>query len=137
MRLFHRKPHLQHILPVRIEILIRDGIFRWMENREYRNPDDCIEHFAESIGVTQSEVADYLRFHLDIKYCTLRRLLRIRDAAVLLLVRPKEPLRHIGRLVGYTDPSNFRHQFREYTNYSPDDWRKHFIGSPEHRRMAV
>ena len=137
MKLFHHKPHLEHILPVRIEILIRDGIFRWIENREYRNPDDCIENFAESIGVTQSEVADYLRFHLDIKYCTLRRLLRTRDAAVLLLLRPKDPLRHIGKIVGYTDPSNFRNQFREYTNYSPDDWRKRFIDSQEHMRVAV
>ncbi len=137
MKLFHRQPHPEHILPLRIEIIIRDGIFRWIENREYRNPDDCIENFAESLGVTQGEVADYLRFHLDIKYCTLRRLLRIRDAAILLLLRSTVPLRHVGRTVGFTDPSNFRNQFREYTKYSPDDWRKCFSASHEHRRMAV
>ncbi len=137
MRLIHHKPHPEHVLPVRIELIIRDGIFRWIENREYRNPDDSIENFADSLGVTQGEVADYLRFHLDIKYCTLRRLLRIRDAAVLLLIRSNMPLRYIGRLVGYLDPSNFRHQFREYIAYSPDDWRKRFIDAFEHKPTKV
>ncbi len=127
MPLFDRKNHPTNILSERIEKIISNGLFRWIENREYRNPYDCIEEFATVLGVTQGEVADYLRFHLDIKYCTLRRLLRIRDAAIMLLLHPYKPLRHIGHMVGYLDPSNFRSQFREYTDYSPDDWRKRII----------
>lgn len=134
MSFFFRKHHQTHILSERIERIISDGLFRWIENREYRNPYDSIEEFANVLGVTQSEVADYLRFHLDIKYCTLRRLLRIRDAAIMLLLHPYKPLRHIGHLVGYLDPSNFRSQFREYTDYSPDGWRKRIV---ERRRRDV
>lgn len=134
MKILRKRRHFVYELPERIEVLIRDGLLNWMEKREYRNPYDSVVVFAESLGVTEGEVADYLRYHLDIKYCTLRRLLRIQDAAIMLLLLPDTPLRNIGRQVGYTDPSNFRKQFREYTRHNPDSWRKRIV---EKRKAAI
>ena len=134
MRILRKRRHFVYELPERIEVLIRDGLLNWMEKREYRNPADSVVVFAESLGVTEGQVADYLRYHLDIKYCTLRRLLRIQDAAIMLLLLPNTPLRYIGRQVGYTDPSNFRKQFREYTSHNPDSWRKRIVAK---RKAAI
>jgi AraC-like DNA-binding protein len=122
-----QRRHLDYNLPGRIENIIREGLFKWIENREYRRADDSVVNFAESLGVTEEEVADFLRYHLDIKYRTLRRMLRIHDAAVYLLLFNEKPLRHIGKFVGYTDSSNFRKQFREDTCHNPEDWRQRIV----------
>lgn len=124
MKFIKGKRYLEYTLSERVEVIIRDGIFNWIENRKYRDPLDSVGAFAESLGVTECEVAEFLNYHLDIKYCTLRRLLRIQDAAIMLLLFPLKPLRSIGHMVGFTDPSNFRNQFRVYTNLSPGDWRR-------------
>ncbi len=122
-----QRRYLDYNLPKRIENIIREGLFKWMENREYRRPDDSVVTFAESLGVTEEEVAEFLRYHLDIKYRTLRRMLRIHDAAIYLLMFNVKPLRHIGKFVGYTDSSNFRKQFREDTGHNPEDWRRRIV----------
>lgn len=124
MRLIKGKRYLEYTLSESVEDIIRNGLFNWIENRDYRDPLDSVATFAESLGVTECEVAEFLSYNMDIKYCTLRRLLRIQDAALMLLLFPLRSLGSIGRMVGYTDPSNFRNQFRGYTRLSPGDWRR-------------
>lgn len=123
--IFRRQP--ANPLSAKIESIIREGLYDWIEQRSYRNPEDSIVTLAESLGVTSDEIADYLRYHLDVKYCTLRRILRIQDAAIMLLLLPDKPLRHIGRLVGIPNPSNFRKQFSQYTHHRPYDWRRKIV----------
>lgn len=131
------KRHREYTLSGRIESIIREGIFHWIENHDYRNPADSIGTFAKALGVTEYEVAEYMRYNMDIKYCTLRRLLRIRDAVIFLLIFPEKSLRAIGKMVGFADPSNFRKQFREYTNHSPSHWRRRIIMKRQAARPTI
>lgn len=122
--LSRRHPAHSHPLPAHVENVIRKGLYDWFEQRSYRNPDDSIVTLADTLGVSTAEIAEYLRFHLDVKYCTLRRILRIQDAALMLLLLPDKSLTCIGNLVGISNPSNFRKQFSGYTHHSPYGWRK-------------
>ncbi len=110
---------------------IRDALSEWIETRSYREPDDNIVRFAESCGVNETEVAEYLSYHLDTDYVRLRRVLRIQDAVLLLLLFPKKPLSQIGRLVGYKNWKEFRVQFTKYTKHNPEKWHKRIISKRE------
>lgn len=116
------------------ESIICDGFCRWVENREYRNPNDNIRGFAESLGVTEEEVAMCLRIHLDIKYGILKCLLRIQDASTLLLLYPHTPLSHISRLIGYSDLKHFLWQFKACTRHNPGRWHRRIVAKREAAR---
>lgn len=129
---FFQAHHSRNItLSDQTEAVICDGFCRWIEDRKYRNPDDSIENFSESLGVKPEEVAQYLRVNLDIKYATLRCLLRIQDASTMLLLYPHKPLSHIGSLIGYPDLNHFLRQFRLCTRHNPDSWHRHIAAKRE------
>lgn len=127
MKLFKKRSALTDSIPLHVQKIIREGLFNWVENRDYRCPVDSIATLAESIGVAPYQIAEYLQSYVGIKYCTLRKKLRIMDASYLLLLYSEKPLRHIGRMVGINDPSNFRMQFRKGMNLSPLHWRKSIL----------
>jgi AraC-like DNA-binding protein len=131
MSFFYRKSPESIILSYQAESAIRERLFEWIERREYRNPKDSIKTFAESAGVTEGEVAAYLRTNLDIKYGVLKCLLRIQDASMLLLLYPHNSLSHICSIIGYSDINLFLRQFRICTRHNPGRWHRRIVKKRE------
>ena len=50
--------------------------------------------------------------------------MRIEDAKRLLMEQPEIPVRHIGYIIGFSDKSNFRRQFKEVVGCTPSEWRE-------------
>ena len=50
----------------------------------------------------------------------------LEEAKRMLLDHPEMPACQVGRALGITDKSNFRHQFKSVTGLTPTEWRKKF-----------
>lgn len=137
MNLFKSRSCRESFLPEHVVKIIREGVFDWIENRKYRSPEDSIESFAESLGVTKDDVTAFLRHYLNLKYSALKRMLRIHDAAVMLLLLPGKPLGHIGNMVGCSDLRKFRRQFREFTHHTPESYRRRVAAKREAPRPTL
>ena len=46
--------------------------------------------------------------------------------------QPETPVRHIGYIIGFSDKSNFRRQFREVVGCTPTEWRRKNLKEYDH-----
>ena len=127
MKSIFKHTPVTEILTCQESITIRDGLYDWIENRKYRNPDDSLAKFAESLGVTAAQISEYLRRNMKISYNELRCVWRIKDASLFLLILPDEPVRKIADMVGFSNIIEFFRHFFRLLHYSPVGWRRHHI----------
>lgn len=127
MKLFSKQRADNGHIPPHIEQRIREGILNWIENRAYRQSQDCMDNLADKMNVATEQLSDFMRDKMGVKYRSLRRILRIRDAQLLLLLHPKQSCAQIGCFCGITDPSDFRKQFRISTGFTPKRWRERIL----------
>ena len=85
---------------------------------------DSMEEILDELDLTNQELSFYCSRILNKKFLTWRKEIRIEDAKKLLLEHPEAPVRHIGYVVGFSDKSNFRRQFREVVGCTPTEWRE-------------
>lgn len=95
----------------------------WVQQKGYRlsrqNPIDV----AESIGLPFSLLYRYfLSEGKDFR--SWRTQLRLEDAMQQMREYPSLPLSAIGRMVGFSDRSNFSRHFKQYTGLTPGEWKK-------------
>lgn len=99
----------------RLEVWVKEK--RHLE--EYGSTDDLLNE----LGITNKELSFYCSRVFQKRFVTWRKELRINEAKELLLKHPKAPVCHIGFAVGFSDKSNFRHQFKKVVGCTPNEWR--------------
>lgn len=99
----------------RLEIWVKEK--RHLE--EYASTDDLLDE----LGITSKELSFYCSRVLKKRFVTWRKELRINEAKELLLKYPEMPVCHVGFASGFSDKSNFRHQFKKVVGCSPNEWR--------------
>lgn len=103
---------------------IRRRLMNWILYREYWNSDDSIDRMADELRIPKAEIIEFLADSTGNKYITLRKELRMQDAAEMLVEKPEISIYEVARRVGMTDKSNFRREFEEHTGLKPTDWRE-------------
>ena len=102
---------------------VEQAMQQWIENKAYRLPDRTLSEAALRIGCTSRELYRYC-LTLGVDFRSWRSSLRIQDAREMLVAEPETSYATIARRVGFTDRSNFYHQFKAQTGMTPDEWRK-------------
>ena len=114
--------------PVRLsateERRIKTALHRWTEARRYRMMGTSYDDIASQLNVTKRAFNTYFTVHLKEDFRTWRTRLRIEDAKTLLLHRPDLSCSKVGATVGFSDRSNFTHQFLRYVGCTPTRWRE-------------
>ena len=98
-------------------------VSKWVEGKGYRMPDRTIEDAARRIGTDSATLYRYFQTRGE-DFRTFRSRLRLEDAMVMLLEDRESSATVIGQRVGFNDRANFTHQFKDYTGFTPDAWRK-------------
>ncbi len=94
----------------------------WVDGKGYRMPDHTVEKAAERIGTDSATLYKYFAMRGE-DFRSYRAKLRILDAQEMLLAEPSTPVTLIAFRVGFTDRSNFSHQFKAITGTTPAAWR--------------
>lgn len=103
---------------------VEKHLARWVRNGKHHECYDSMEEILDELDLTNQELSFYCSRILNKKFLTWRKEIRIEDAKKLLLEHPEAPVRHIGYVVGFSDKSNFRRQFREVVGCTPTEWRE-------------
>ena len=114
----HRKRNLLRLGELEEKLVV------WVEKKGYRHPDATIGESARRIGVDPHLLQ---RYFLDVKgvdFRSWRTRLRIEDARKELLEHPHLPVSEVGYRVGFSDRSNFIHQFTRLTGQTPRAYRE-------------
>lgn len=80
---------------------------------------------AEYVGVTPNYLCKCFQKHTEMKFTAYVNSVRVRQAQILLLTTPMR-VAGISDAVGYADPSYFIRLFRQYTDYTPMQFRNLF-----------
>ena len=104
------------------EEAIKQLLKEWIELKQYCGNDVSAASIAQKTGATKEEVNAFVWKTFDMKFPTVRKVLRIEDAKKLLS-ETDIPISNISKMVGFNDKSDFRKEFREMLGYTPSEWR--------------
>jgi len=100
------------------------GLGEWVLFRKYRNTEEDIDALASQMGVTREEVTSFIHRWIGERFLTVRKRLRVNDAAELLTDSPGMSMADIARTVGFQDKSDFRKAFTTEKGMTPRQWRE-------------
>jgi AraC-like DNA-binding protein len=105
-------------------IKIERSIYKWVKEKRFREYDKTREEIAKELNTTREMLHIYFAYHLGVDFKTWRTRLRIEEAKVLLLENPEMSTNIVAELSGFSDRSNFYHQFTKIVGCSPKQWRE-------------
>ena len=98
----------------------------WLEERFAQ--EARISDLARAMAVSQQTLLRHFHRHLNVSPQEYLRQIRVKSAEGLLL-RTSRSIGQIADLVGYNDVHTFRKVFREYTGFSPSNYRANSKGA--------
>ena len=102
---------------------IVEKLERWLAGKGYCIADESMSDVCRRIGLTRFELTWVSKSVYGENFLTLRKRMRIAEAARLLLEDNEEPIAVVAVRVGIPDKSNFRRQFAEVMGLTPQEWR--------------
>lgn len=106
--------------------LVQARLSRWVAEGKHLVKYNCMDDILEDLDLTSYELTYYCSTRLKKTFLCWRKELRMEEAKRMLLDHPEMPACQVGRALGITDKSNFRHQFKSVTGLTPSEWRKKF-----------
>lgn len=95
----------------------------WVNSRGYCKTDESIQELSGRLGMSRFELSWVSRKIYGDNFTSLRKRLRVTEAARLLLEDRNIPISLIAEKVGIPDRTNFRRQFVEVFGMTPQEWR--------------
>ena len=114
----------------RIEALEK-ALDRWVKAKGYHRPHRTVNETAGELGTDGVQLHHYFQERMHVDFRTWRTRLRLEEAKRLLLEEPETTAAEIARRVGFSNRSNFSHQFLASTGLTPAQWRKEARTSPD------
>ena len=103
---------------------IERSLQKWVKEKRFREYDKTRDEIARELNTTREMLHMYFTYRLGVDFKTWRTRLRIEEAKVLLLDNPEMSTNIVAELSGFSDRSNFYHQFTKIVGCSPKQWRE-------------
>ena len=103
---------------------LEHALEKWIRQKKYIEYDKSREEVARELGTTKEMLHMYFSTRKGIDFKTWRTSLRIEEAKKLLLKKRDLSTNVIGEMAGFSDRSNFHHQFVKFVGCSPRQWRE-------------
>lgn len=104
----------------------KNALSLWIRQRHYVEIDCTAGKAAEQMNMSSLQLKWFLREEERTTFGKLKKELRMKDAACLLLMKPGLPVSLVGRLVGECDRANFRRDFKSVMGTYPVNYRKRY-----------
>ncbi|MBR4755936.1 MAG: AraC family transcriptional regulator [Bacteroidales bacterium] len=105
----------------------RKCLDRWLRDGKHRREYYSMDQVREDMGLVDEELRSYCSSKLKKKFLVWRKEIRMEEARRMLIDYPALPAYMVGRALGIKDKSDFCHQFKSVTGYTPDGWRKKYL----------
>ena len=106
--------------------MVEKRLTQWVAEGKYRERYCSMDIILEELGLTRHELCSFCSRKFNKSFLSWRKELRMEDARKMLLDFPDVPVSKIAGDLGIDDKSNFRHQFKSVTGYTPSGWRQKF-----------
>ena len=103
---------------------IQHALDKWVKEKRYREYDKTREQIAKELKTTKEMLHMFFVTRMSVDFKTWRTRLRIEEAKLLLLENPEMSINIVAELSGFSDRSNFYHQFTKIVGCSPKQWRE-------------
>ena len=103
---------------------VQAAVEAWVARQGYRTQRTTFDTVASEMQISRHAFNTYFALHLKEDFRTWRTRLRVEDAKSLLLSEPDLSASRVGQTVGFSDRSNFTHQFIRYVGCTPVEWRE-------------
>ena len=107
--------------------MVERRLRQWVREGKYRLDYGSMDKILDDLGLTGGELSSYCSKKFNKSFLSWRKELRIKEAKKRLLDSPEVPAYRIGRELGISDKSDFRHQFKSITGYTPGQWREKYL----------
>ena len=97
---------------------------KWVEEKKYREYDKSRDEIAKELKTSKEMLHLYFADVLGVDFKTWRTNHRIDEAKRLLKKKKNLSVNLIGEMSGFSDRSNFHHQFTKIVGCSPKQWRE-------------
>ena len=105
---------------------VEERLGKWVGDGRYRVKYGSMDEILDELGITGDELRFYCSRTFQKSFLSWRKDLRMEDAKKMLLDFPDMPSGKIGSILGISDRSDFRHQFKSATGMTPSQWREKF-----------
>ncbi len=102
-----------------LEALI-DG---WIEGKNYLQTGITVEQAADQLHTNRTYLSGYINTYKQQTFREWINRLRMDEAKLLIADNTSLTISEVGRMVGFTDKSNFTRQFIKHTSMSPSVWK--------------
>lgn len=113
----------------RTEERIRRTLVLWVGLRGYCDNTQDIDELARQSDASIYEVREFFSRRIRKRFLTIRKELRMSDAAEMIISHPEMTLMEIGKSVGMGDKSDFRRAFHSLYGCTPKEWREMHLSS--------
>lgn len=128
MRRISKKTNQQETAPSDLDQrrmeAIDKALEKWVKAKGYRRPHRTVNETAGELGTDGVQLYHYFQERMHVDFRTWRTLLRLEEAKRLLVEEPETTAAEIARRVGFSNRSNFSHQFLAHTGSTPAQWRE-------------
>lgn len=102
---------------------------QWIEQKKYLSAGITIEELANQLNTNRTYLSSHINTYKGQTFREWINQLRIDEAKQIILENPTLPASEIGKMIGFSDRSNFTRQFTKVTGISPLSWRNKNINS--------
>ena len=95
----------------------------WVREKGYCRAELTMQQVADSLNITHSDLSWVCGRVYGTSFLNLRKRLRLKDAARMLVEQKNVPVAVIAARVGIPDRTNFKRQFFSEYGMNPQDWR--------------
>ena len=110
--------------PKELSIKIAPMVEKWVENKQYCQPDLNIKEVAMQMGTNQNYLSSYLNKHLNTTFQIWLNTLRIEESKLILTSGEKMSIEDVGIKVGIPQSYNFSRWFKVLTGMTPFQYRR-------------
>ena len=103
---------------------LEEALKVYVDNKGWRKPVRTVGEAADRLGTDTRTLHRYFQERVGVDFRTWRTRLRLEDAMRLMAENPAMQAAEAGRRAGFSNRSNFAHQFQAYTGLTPAQWRK-------------
>jgi AraC-like DNA-binding protein len=108
--------------------LIANVIERIRKNIE--NPEYSVDHLSREVGLSRVHLNRKLKENINISPSNLIKSIRLKQAAYLL-IKNKVNVSEVAYKVGFSSPSYFANNFREYFGMTPSEFVNKYADSDD------
>ena len=101
---------------------IEKKVHEWKKHKYYRQHGLKKQEVAEQLGITTTNLTNYVNAMEGLNFSAWINSLRIEEAKKIIIKHPEKPISDVGNYVGHKNLAAFKYAFVTVTGQSIEEW---------------